>query len=159
MKQVVEYFFLSHTHRCLCVHRKCLASSGLLIGFHCFSSKYPPFELHHATPEHQVEQCCTGPIGSLCIVSAKCWSTFFVFHLPFVFPIGIVLYSLTNNLVEDVSEEWMRWRLAGVNLKSVCANVHPQVMLTRFNAAVLSDTLVDLSVGAKLTLPYVFERL
>ena len=61
--------------------------------------------------------------------------------------------------MEDVSEEWVSWRLAGVNLKSVRVGVNPQVMLARFNAAVLSDTLVDLSVGAKLTLPYVFERL
>ena len=135
MKQVVEYFFLSHTHRCLCVHRKCLASSGLLIGFHCFSSKYPPFELHHATPEHQVEQCCTDPTCSL-------WNYEISVSDLLYFQSGVVLDSLANNLVEDVSEEWMRWRLAGVNLKSVCANVHPQVMLTRFNAAVLSDTLI-----------------
>ena len=74
-----------------------------------------------------------------------------------MFTIGIVLDSLANNLVEDVSEEWMSWRLAGVNLKSVCVDVDPQVMLTRFNAAVLSDTLVQLSVGTKFTLPNVLK--
>ena len=59
--------------------------------------------------------------------------------------------------MEDVSEEWMSCRLAGVNLKSVCVDVNPQVMLTRFNAAVLSDALVQLSVGTKFTLPNVFK--
>ena len=80
------------------------------------------------------------------------------FDLQF-FQSGVVLDSLANNLVEDVSEEWMAWRLAGVNLKRVCIDVGSQVMLTYFKAEVLSDTLVQLSVGAKFTLPYFFERL
>ena len=44
-------------------------------------------------------------------------------------------------------------------LKPHGVDVDSQVMLARFNTAVLSDTLVQLSVGAKFTLPNVFERL
>ena len=75
------------------------------------------------------------------------------------FQSGVVLDSLANNLVEGVSEEWKYWRLTGVNLKRVCIDVASQAMLARFNAAVLPDTLVQLSVGAKFTLPYFVERL
>lgn len=152
--QVVQYFLFSATHRCLRVYRKCLASSSLLIAFHCFSSKNPPLRLHHATPEHQVEQCCADPI---CLLSNH-ETSFVVLDLIFV-DTGIVLDSLANNLVEDVSEEWMAWRLAGVNLKRVCIDVDSQVMLTHFNGAVLSDTLTRLRMSAKFTLPNVLIRL